>query len=76
MMVERFGQSGAFYLGQNRLKAKALVLLRPGAIQARQKIRGLSSTKASCNLGQFWLAPLTIQKFQYENRKRPSKMSR
>ena len=36
-------------------------LLWPGATQASPKIRGFSSISARCKIGQFWLAPLTIQ---------------
>ena len=47
-----------------------LFLLGPGAIWARPKIGGLSSTQARCNLGQFWLAPLTIQNVKMKKRKK------
>ena len=47
---------GAFYLGQLRL--------RPSSFST-----WASSTQARCNLGQFWLAPLTIQNVKIKKKK-------
>ena len=66
---------GAFYLGDfgHRLFLLRPVLLWPGATWARPKIRGLSSIQARCNLGQFLLAPLTIQNVKMKKRKKNEK---
>ena len=48
-------REGAFYSGQFRLRPSSFrpILLRPGATWTKPKIKGLSSSKARCNLGQF-----------------------